>query len=63
MDLVEYLSSEGWLHDDTEQDLSNPIYVDYLYSPHTLTTTEVSSINDNYYSIVSYTSSRHSIIR
>lgn len=63
MDLVAYLSSEGLLHDNTEQDLSNPIYIDVLYNATQVESESYMDVNNNYYSIISYSRERHSIVR
>lgn len=33
MSLITYLSSEGYLHDNTEEDLSNPEYCNWSFYP------------------------------
>ena len=33
MSLISYLSSEGYLHDNTEEDLSNPEYCNWAFYP------------------------------
>ena len=59
-DLVIYLSSEGFLHDDTEQDLSNPKPIDCLYHAELDPSRTATYESEVGYSIYTYSSQRSS---